>query len=122
MYSTVFEQLAKQEQEAFDENASKVSSLPTYPFFGMQICSRVLRAQGLARLLWQQLTMPDLLSGTSKASAKEVTDFYAFWQHFVSDQTFDWADQYNLAAAPNRPVSAAETDCILPPCAEHSWA
>ena len=31
--------------------------------------------------------------------------FYAFWQNFVTDLGFEWADKFNLAAAPNRPVS-----------------
>lgn len=75
VYRGVFDNLAREEEEDFDAAASKGRDLPAFPSFG-----------------------------NSDASAKQVSEFYSFWQHFVSDQSFDWADEYNLAAAPNRMV------------------
>ncbi|KAK9806652.1 hypothetical protein WJX73_004364 [Symbiochloris irregularis] len=75
VYREVFEQLASQEREAFEEGETRAASPPDYPYFG-----------------------------TSSAGEKEVASFYAFWTNFVTDLSFEWADQFNLAAAPNRPV------------------
>ncbi len=43
--------------------------------------------------------------GMSASAWPEVSAFYQHWQHFVSDQDFDWADVHNLASAPNRKAS-----------------
>eukprot|EP00983_Pelagomonas_calceolata_P042499 1138530-Pelagomonas_calceolata.AAC.1 len=39
----------------------------------------------------------------SQSSAAEVHAFYSEWSHFCTAKSFGWADQYNLASAPNRP-------------------
>lgn len=42
--------------------------------------------------------------GTSTSDAAEVASFYAQWSHFATVKPFAWAEQYNLAGAPNRQV------------------
>lgn len=44
--------------------------------------------------------------GGSQAPWAEVSAFYQAWLHFVSDRDFAWADEYNLASAPNRKVGS----------------
>ena len=69
-------------------------------------------------------------AGLSTASSDQVARFYNFWQHFVSDRSFAWADKWNLATAPNRLVGYGLKPC-WPSCSlgvsalcgqAHDWA
>lgn len=80
VYDALFETLANQELSAASVRAEKKG------------CSS---AQRLPRF------------GNSATSGKEVLKFYSVWSSFVSSRDFNWADEYNLASAPNRKVRRA---------------
>jgi DnaJ family protein A protein 5 len=42
--------------------------------------------------------------GTSRSAWPDVQRFYTWWQQFVSQRDFSWADRYQLNKAPNRKV------------------
>jgi DnaJ family protein A protein 5 len=42
--------------------------------------------------------------GTAHSTWPEVQRFYAWWQQFVTQRDFSWADHYPLSKAPNRKV------------------
>lgn len=104
----MFDNLAREEEEDFDAAASKGRDLPAFPSFGEH--NQLACISSMGNLTGGRAWCHSVLlrcAGNSDASAKQVSEFYSFWQHFVSDQSFDWADEYNLAAAPNRMVRHA---------------
>jgi len=40
--------------------------------------------------------------GTSKSGGSAVSEFYGFWEHFMSRRSFRWMTRYNLKEATNR--------------------
>ncbi|MEW5306528.1 MAG: hypothetical protein WDW36_008986 [Sanguina aurantia] len=81
VYATLFAKLAKQEAEAWEKRGAagdedgEGRQPPVHPGFGMGC-----------------------------AVAAEVNAFYGYWSTFATAKDFSWADSYNLAAAPSRPV------------------
>ena len=45
--------------------------------------------------------------GNSLSPSAEVYQFYSYWENFVSNLSFAWADKYNVLEAPNRQVRRA---------------
>jgi hypothetical protein len=87
VYDALFQKLAEQEAQARERRgkagkAGGSTAGPTYPRFG-----------------------------TSVASWPEVSAFYSEWGGFVTAKDFSWADEYNLAAAPNRKVCGG-SECL----------
>ncbi|CAB9517388.1 protein DnaJ [Seminavis robusta] len=48
--------------------------------------------------------------GNSKTDLSSVASFYQLWEGFVSQQTFAWADQYDVNEAENRRIRRAMED------------
>ncbi|MEW5316450.1 MAG: hypothetical protein WDW38_007822 [Sanguina aurantia] len=53
---------------------------------------------------WQSSRVSGRGFGMGSAGAAEVNAFYGYWSTFATAKDFSWADSYNLAAAPSRPV------------------
>lgn len=117
VYRSVFEQLARQELDAFEQGSGKTRQPPTFPSFGACCALRSAGGMTICQYSLNSVAIRCMhclsVAGASDAGAKEVSDFYNFWQNFVTDHTFDWADQFNLAAAPNRPVSICALIAVL---------
>lgn len=81
VYDYLFEKLAEQELHAAHSRAER-KGIPSH-------------SERLPRF------------GNSSTPGKDVMAFYVAWSSFVSSRNFDWADEYNLASAPNRRVRRA---------------
>lgn len=83
MYRRIFDQIARDEVEHRQRDASELT----------------INSNSAASY---SSTPPSF--GTSRSAWPDVQRFYTWWQQFVSQRDFSWADRYQLNKAPNRKV------------------